>query len=774
MNPQNKWILLSNKSGRRLVLDNAPFGWNETKINLVRDLVYFGILKSVSVSLAFVGEGYTFLQRERLLYGNDFDVILRCYHDDDEWFFDAKVNPETYDEDRKLKHFVCDLIQSDFVQKFHNSEDVKLNVLNTLSLDRKEIAPALFQDALFRGKQIEFYTEMTTPAADTPPEIYHCTIPFRGVVNGNPGVNYVPTVYATDWDESGLSPLIIADNAIYKNTLTQNQTLEFSTTIRYSAEWQGIVLIPGDQHYLDVKLYLMNSDDTIADTLLYNRTAIKSGTIVKDLAYSGSIIVEPGQYIICVLERWVKLSIFVVDKPVAAGDFEADLRCEVTFQELSLTINQPSVIDDTTHPVILPHELFSNLVAQVNGGRFISYCFGRPDIGYDYMGELALIGITTGELLRGIDPSTVQIVCSLRDAFKSYHAIGCLGAIITEDTVRIDPLEDLIDHNISYDLGEVKELHVRPATDYMFCAIKAGYPVNEYEQENGRDEYNTTYQFTNAFRSTKQPLDIVSIFNADGYGIEFARRASVVNTGTSDSRYDALIFLIDLIENPDYGYEGQPRYMTRRMEDILDAGGIFSPETAMNLRISVGQNMLRWKKFLNIPLWRVPEHKLFFQSKDKNAGLYVTTLLGSTIDGQDIDLGLSYLAIPEERHFEVALPLEGLTAIVENPMRVVKFSYEGETFFDMILNGDAEKDSKDSVWKCLAMKPSPDVEEPQGADIDAMKWADGADDYMKWADGSDDYMLYQGDDLPEGFQYLIGRDGQPVRARDGQYILVRV
>ena len=43
------------------------------------------------------------------------------------------------------------------------------------------------------------------------------------------------------------------------------------------------------------------------------------------------------------------------------------------------------------HPVILPHELFTNMISQINGGEFYSEFFGRLDIGYEADGAGAFL-----------------------------------------------------------------------------------------------------------------------------------------------------------------------------------------------------------------------------------------------------------------------------------------------------------------------------------------------------------------------------------------------
>ena len=169
--------------------------------------------------------------------------------------------------------------------------------------------------------------------------------------------------------------------------------------------------------------------------------------------------------------------------PEAAVD--NGLKASVIFNSVSLTITQDSALPDSEHPVILPHEMFSNLIAQINGGEFYSEHFGRTDIGYDVDGDGAFLAITTGELLRGIALDEVQISTSFRDAFTSYNSVFCLGAIISENRIQVEPLDRLFNAQIAANLGEVKELLITPTKEFLFNSLKIGYPVGQYEEENG-------------------------------------------------------------------------------------------------------------------------------------------------------------------------------------------------------------------------------------------------------------------------------------------------
>jgi len=784
----DKYYLLSNDTGESLLLDNAPVGWDATRFNILRDAIYLGVIKTISVEFHFVGEAFNFLQRHRLLYGMDASILFRVYRKD-VYLVGGKVNFENFYEDRKFNKFRVDIVQGTFHQKFTNNEDVKLNILNNISLDRQAIDPAAFKDVTFRGKTIKFFTEFEGSSA-TEPLFYHHTIPFFLKINGNPYVNVASGgLMQVDRNEGEngapqelpAEDLMTNDGSFYTNTLPNDQVLNISWSMAYSSTYWGSgtpeelggasgppfnVPKPGGGviSYFQrtrIALRLIDVEGAVVSTI-YSDT--KEGVYGNHILNGQHIVTVPfGHRLVFTNEQLIRVNdagddialnelanTFLMSggppSPAYPNPSNPGIRTEYTYDSLSLIINQNSEVSDSVHAAILPWELFQTLISQINGGRFISNYFGRTELGYYEDGEGAYIAITTGEILRGIDPNTVQINTSFRDAFKSYNAIRCLGAIIGEDYIRIEPLDDLFNYEIAADIGEVREFAITPAKDFIFNSIKAGFPNNEYEQENGRDEFNTTYQYTNGFQSVKRELDLVSVYCGDGYGIEFARRANISLTGTADSRYDAKIFLI-CCKLDDYG-----DLVTKRDEDVLFVSGIFSPTTAYNLDIAVGQNMLRWKRYLNIPLYRKAERKLFFQGKDKEAGMQLVTDLGISNDGEDISLDGSYYFLPEERRFQCPIHIDTLFAILANPLGLVKYTYKGESFYDLIYELDSEVEKAATQWRVLGTKASPieETDEPTYPTGPILKYGSRLADYVKYSIDEEGFVLYAGGSADDG------------------------
>ena len=420
-----KYILLSNDSGERLELLDAPQGWDATKFRLVRDLTYLGVLKTISVEFEFVGDGFEFLQRQRMIYGIDANVIIRVYkRNPNEFLYEGKVNQENFSEDRKFRKYKVDIIQSSFVQSFQNREDVELNLLNTISLDRLAVNPIGIKEATIRGKEIQYFSTFEgTTQLPAEPDIYHHTLPFLRKGNGNPNVitSGFYAIYTGDahgpgdggWIPPGEdNPLILPENAIYINNLPDSQTIALKFSFDLTLKYLGSTSLSSTTKlFSDMRFVLVDGETNLAiENFYYQRVQNPwntHGTINYVIADTAPVTVAPGNYIVLLHERWLESGGFSrsmnnIDFRTVEEQPLSSLRTEMYYSNMLLSITEVSVISESKHFVILPHEVFSNLIAQTTGGEFYSEFFGREDLGYLIDGDGAYLSITKGELLRGI------------------------------------------------------------------------------------------------------------------------------------------------------------------------------------------------------------------------------------------------------------------------------------------------------------------------------------------------------------------------------------
>jgi hypothetical protein len=94
---------------------------------------------------------------------------------------------------------------------------------------------------------------------------------------------------------------------------------------------------------------------------------------------------------------------------------------------------------------------------------------------------------------------------------------------------------------------ECADLRVSINDDYIYSGVKIGYKKKDYEDTNGRFEFNGLHEYSTDLKGKDNILEIISPFRADCYGIEFL----CIERGkdTTDDKSDKDIFLVNVKKN---------------------------------------------------------------------------------------------------------------------------------------------------------------------------------------------------------------------------------
>lgn len=112
-------------------------------------------------------------------------------------------------------------------------------------------------------------------------------------------------------------------------------------------------------------------------------------------------------------------------------------------------------------------------------------------------------------------------------------------------------------------LSEISKLNIKPATDYFFNLLKIGYDKQQYDEKEGKYEYNTTAQWTSPIRTVNRALELISPYRTDSYGIEYTRANLTTDTKSTtynDSDTDVFALNVDVntTVNANQIFEYQP------------------------------------------------------------------------------------------------------------------------------------------------------------------------------------------------------------------------
>jgi hypothetical protein len=349
--------------------------------------------------------------------------------------------------------------------------------------------------------------------------------------------------------------------------------------------------------------------------------------------------------------------------------------------------------------VLPPEYMFKKLIEKATNGEFLAESV--------VLASNHNISMTCGDAIRRIPGSKIKT--SLSDFFTSYDIQLDLGMGDRSGKVILEPKYTWIDYNNPIDLGEVKGLRVKPATDYLYNTIKYGYPEQNYDDVNGKQEFNNSLLFTTPYTRVAKELSKISPYRADCYGIEFTR-INLEGKTTTDNSSDNEVFLIhtEAATTPD-GPDGAPYYKLDRSLNAT-ATGVLDPATVFNIYLSPKRLIERNGRFLHSLFYKLDGGKLLFQTTEKNAELKTTTPL--VIEKADVTIGnlLPQLFSPNLLEFETPAPVDLIEALEASPVRTFIGSYLGVPFAGIPVKVSAASETNEAQDYTLLASPGTSLE----------------------------------------------------------------
>ena len=311
----------------------------------------------------------------------------------------------------------------------------------------------------------------------------------------------------------------------------------------------------------------------------------------------------------------------------------------------SINIIEDSEFDGTKSKVHFPFEVASRFLKLFTNQDdiLVSNVLGKTENGYSEDGEASLIAMAHGFWIRGFSKDDdVEIneenryksmTTNFKEFYESYFDVWSLGAGIEKvgfkEIFRIEKLDYFYNKNVLIRLGKVVDgrfeyvqvSNVKRSLnkDEFISGIEIGYDKGgDYEEAVGLDEYNTKTTFTTVIDKIEQKYKATSKYRADSYGAEFARRKSYFRFPTEDTKYDNSIWLFDLIRNPLSVIFKQRLWQDDFSEEPT---GVFSPDTAQNLRLSPFNILLRHGWRIGSGLVKYPLNFIRYGSSIANSSL---------------------------------------------------------------------------------------------------------------------------------------------------------
>nr|MDA3799790.1 hypothetical protein [Kiritimatiellia bacterium] len=309
--------------------------------------------------------------------------------------------------------------------------------------------------------------------------------------------------------------------------------------------------------------------------------------------------------------------------------------CDTTVFKNNIQITSVSSALSSEADLILPHELFTQLLQKYTGQQvpFYSEFFGRTDLGYAENGPGAGTAIATGKMIRGFpygenDNDTQTFVnTSFEKAFEAFNKIYNLAATVemigNERRIRIEPMNYFRNFEVIAELGENFNEVVRTIdTGKIYSDIQCGYKNMEYEELNGLYIFAGELGFSTPLNTEAESLNLVNEFISGGIPIELTRRRQYIDDPSKDYRFDENIFFVDCLIIEEGGSFAGNLFLWPKVNDGYDSvEGIFEPTRAYNLDLSPKRCFYNWQEEIKAGLSFKANQSLKYIKGPKNANL---------------------------------------------------------------------------------------------------------------------------------------------------------
>lgn len=699
-----KYVLACEQLGSEIII-TEPVGWNNDDKELARNTDYDGIVAKFSNSLKFIADGADYINLAFDLYDVMAKIKLTKYErhpKTDKWIRSywgyLDLMTRKVEGKQVAVKFNSGGLQEDI--KSREDESVEIDRPNTIS--GTTIDPIDEKEVFLAGRRIFLKSKWEVKSAEN---TAYLTV-FSNDGNTRSETQGIPMSLTSKSHEQ--AQFTLPDSRGGENTGTTGMMFlaNFDREREIRIKSPGFSFKPkiteSDWQWAFFKVCLTRYENG-EDYNVIER---------KDLFYAAhSVPIFGGGHETTNPSLWdinnktITINAFDILFNVKEGDslaleffIKADLknftftraRYYVQVNEIQGTLyaEEDSHFDSSTAKCYLAHDLINQLTTICANKKKVFYSdyFGRTDLGYPVDGPGAYIGMTHGFAVRGFnklplpDPDNgvenlyKPMTTSLRDAFSSLKAVLNVGVGIEEvngkERVRVEDMSYFYNNNITIKLpNQVKKLTRNTATDYYWPSIEVGYE-NGYENEEaqGLDEPNGQSNFTTFINKGKNVYSQLSKYIGGMYAMEFTRRKPLSKYPTEDTKYDTDVFLLDL--KPGYNNI----FQQRKWQDDLEKAptGIFSPETATNLRFSPFNMLLRHSWVLASSLTKFTTEKIRYGSSTANSQLK-TQLKGGFEYAENGDIINSELGkarfVPEwiefehECTFDIMQQVQGTTTI---------------------------------------------------------------------------------------------------------------
>lgn len=641
-------------------LQNSPQGWKETAIKFARNNNKPGMFRSFTIPLKFFRDGAKILKS--IYYNFRIQAAINLV------MLKKNINTDEYDS------------------YYYGSPD-----LTTFNDNQYGVSVNVMERGLPELIKANENTTYEIPI-DVPEAV---TINWDGVeLFSRPNI-LIPQSIEPDIDGTGYRfTMHLQEYVIVGSVLSSSETIYPSLLFNDSTDYRDLnsldpnIHLPEDWMFratenvsitgfnVKIEFNIFNSNTSELFFYVYNEVTLTSRTIPlgSDTGFGpGAITVTNASFSLNANEKvWL---IFHWGPPVTGvrqAIIGISLNDPDAHWDMNFSYNYRK--DPTQVKALRGQYVFDQLIQKITTQKYTSSSSLLEQYS-DYV-------MTCGDAIRGLPGAKIKT--TLNEFQKSFNVFTAGEFGISTSGPQVAMFEDesfFWNNTYLEDFGEVNNASFSTYNELIFNTIEIGWPNQNYEDVNGRNEFNNTFEWGTPITRIAKKIDLTSIYRADSIGAEILR-INLENKTTTDSDSDNDTFIINIESTPVAG-----AYNLNRPSGIIITG-VLSPDTVFNILLSPGRCLRKHSAKIRAVMLSLETEYLTFQSTPKNQEL--KTVEGSVTIDEDANIRISSLPIlPYYQPVVITVDcnvLPSLKDIIElNPYGKVPFIYSGKRYYGYIL-----------------------------------------------------------------------------------------
>ncbi len=606
-------------------LQFAPDGWQDVGIINQRNQKYFALDRSYSIPLGFTEDGAQILKYYYYTYGIEEKIEMvmarqKLYFDDTHYGF-------------YYTNLSSNIFEIDFSQFKHDGPKVTVNIMEggiakivkaneTLKVE----VPVEADDTIkikWTGIKLRYSLNFTTFNGNAGNYESHCEPPtnnsdissyvlgfFKSSYEGNP----VGIITQDNFAELHNNPDFTTDDKWFIQAIEN-----VDITMNFKFRFKLFKTPTGTGGFARIEMF--KSDGSLVTQFLNHNFGSGGYDQVHEISQTVALTLNAGEKLFLLVTMRTTASIAGPQVPTIAM---------LTMADETSSFNHNVTFHTTFPKARRPYYLFRDVVSKLSDGT--------AQVESNALQQFESYVAIPGDAIRGL--AGAKYKTSLSDFFTSYNTVLSLGMGVVDNKLRLERKPDWIDNSNSIDVGSCEGLTISPATDLLFSSLKIGFPEQQYDDVNGRQESNNTHIYKAPNTRVNKELNLVSVYRADPYGGEFFR-INLEGKTTTDNDADNDIWIVKIketpIEDPD---EGTVYELDRSLNPY--ATGLLEAESIFNLHLTPTQCLMRNGPYIRSCFYKQDDQWLKYQTTEKNSELSVAAP-GQPVIDEDADIEIADL-----------------------------------------------------------------------------------------------------------------------------------